>query len=207
MGYNHDKWQKRFTNRSDITLTLTHLTREQKAEDGNTHSSVDVLIKILKEKKIMGSSGKGFICGEHTAVCFQDAPLYGTAQNIMHEKDYREELGGKVRYSSNGLIFLKKYVYKKGGRPVIYEKLDVAKSIINREEWWRIVSYNLDDNQNIIDWTHEREWRVKGDFRFELPQAYVLLGTSGAYKEFVKKAGDEILESIAGITAIAPLIR
>lgn len=42
-----------------------------------------------------------------------------------------------------------------------------------------VFNNNLEDRQNIIDWTHEREWRVKGDFEFELPQVYVLLGTSG----------------------------
>lgn len=206
MGYDYEKWRKRFKNRSDITLTLTHLTREQLQGDGTKLSSIDVLLKILKEQKIIGSLRTGYIHGKHPAVCFQESPQYDIAQNIIHESEYREELGGKVRYSSNGLIFVKKYVYLKGGRPVIYENINDAKKMLPEEEWWRIVSHNLDDKQNIVDWTHEREWRVKGDFEFELSAAYILLGSSKAYKEFINKAEVEILKSIAGITAIAPLV-
>lgn len=207
MGYTIGKWNKRFTNRSDITATLTHLTREQVNEDGRLLSSIDILLKILNERKIIGSTKKAFIHGEYSAVCFQDAPTYGIGQNILHEEEHRKELGGKIRYSANGLIFLKRYVYKKGGRPVFYEKLEIAKRILPQEEWWRIVSYDLDDKDNIIDWTHEREWRVKGDFEFELPQVYILLRNSNEYNEFVDKADEEIIKSIAGITSITPIMR
>jgi len=206
MGYDYEKWKKRFMNRSDISLTLTHLTKEQVQEDGSILSSIDVLLKILREQKIVGSSKTAFIHGKEKAVCFQESPQYGIAQNILHEREYKDELGGKVRYSPNGLIFLKRYVYRKGGRPVLYENVEVAKSILPEEEWWRIVSFNLDDKQNIVDWTHEREWRVKGDFEFKLSAAYVLLGSAKDYKEFIEKVDFEILKSIAGITAIVPLI-
>ncbi|WP_024834756.1 hypothetical protein [Ruminiclostridium josui] len=207
MGYDYDKWSKRFLNRSDITATLTHLTREQLQDDGSILSSVDVLLKILNDKQIIGSDVRGYIRGGHTAVCFQDAPIYGIGQNILHEKEFREELGGKTRYSSDGLIFLKRNVFKKGGRPVFYEKPEIAEGILPKEEWWRIVSYNLDDKENIIDWSHEREWRVKGNFDFDLKSVYVLLGTSKSYKEFMDKAGKHILENIAGITAITPIVK
>jgi len=205
MGYDYEKWKKRFENRSDITLTLTHLTREQLLGDGTKLSSVDVLLKILKEQKIIGSTKIAYIHGIHPAVCFQESPQYGIAQNLIHETRFREELGGKIRYSSNGLIFLKRYVYLRGARPVIYENVNDAKKMLPEEEWWRIVSHNLDNKENIVDWTHEREWRVKGDFEFKLSAAYVLLGSSKSYKEFINKADIEILKSIAGITAIAPL--
>ncbi|MBF4696080.1 DUF2971 domain-containing protein [Fusibacter ferrireducens] len=202
MAYDEIKWRKRFNYRSDITLTLTHLTRETKEM-----SSVEVLIKILNEQKIIGSSNSGFIHGSNTAVCFQDAPQYGVAQNINHEKTYREELGNKVRYSHNGLVFLKSYVFKKGGRPVIYEKLEVAKEMLHEDEWWRIVNYDLSNKENIIDWTHEREWRVKGDFEFSLSQPYIILGNTSDYNEFMNKAPEEVKNTIAGITSIVTLIK
>ena len=94
MGYTVEKWIRRFENRSDITTTLTHLTRAQVNEDGCTLSSIDVLLKILNERKIMGSIGKAFIHGEYSAVSFQDVPTYGIGQNILHEAAYRKELGG-----------------------------------------------------------------------------------------------------------------
>jgi hypothetical protein len=49
--------------------------------------AVDVLIQILKSKKINGSTTKpGFIIGSDKAVCFQDAPINELAQNLLHEQ-------------------------------------------------------------------------------------------------------------------------
>jgi len=65
MKYNEKKWRKRYLNRSDITLTLTHLTRETK-----DMTSVEVLIKILSDRTIIGSNCNGYIHGPNRAVCF-----------------------------------------------------------------------------------------------------------------------------------------
>jgi hypothetical protein len=196
MPYNLATWLKRIRSRSDISAYVTHLTRET-----DDLKAVDVLIKILKEQKIIGSNSNGFIQGSDRAVCFQDAPLYGIAQNLLHEQWYREELGGKVRYRPFGLSFEKTYVFKRGGRPVIYEQKDIAQEKF-ANELWRVVTFDLSDPDRITDWTHEREWRVKGDFHFSLEAATVLLTNKKAYSSFIEKVDSDILKRIGGIVVL-----
>ncbi|MBT2667334.1 DUF2971 domain-containing protein [Bacillus sp. ISL-4] len=202
-GYNLEKWRKRTKERSDITAHLTHLTRiETKVSD-----AVDTLIKMLNERKINGSDiNKGFIVGDNPAVCFQEAPLYGVSQNVYHEQQNKAELGGKRRYDAIGLSFSKRYVYEKGGRPVLYEDKEIAKQILPQEEWWRIVNFNLSNENRIIDWTHEREWRVKSEFEFDLSETYVLLLNQSFYKHFINKVDHEVLKELKGIIVLQPIL-
>jgi len=202
MSYNTSSWLKRMRLRSDMSAYVTHLTREN--EDLNMRG-VNVLIKILKEKKLKGSNNNGFISGSDTAVCFQDAPLHGITQNLIHEQFNREELGGKIRYRPYGICFRKEYVFRKGGRPVIYEQREFAKQNF-KNELWRVVTFDLSSNDKVIDWTHEREWRVKGDFTFELKNATVVVTNKNAYKKFIKRVDKDILNEIAGIIVLDPIL-
>lgn len=203
MGYSSKEWKKRMRSRSDVTSYLTHLTKP--TEDKKV---LDVLIKILYDKKLYGSTTEsGFIVGDKNAVCFQEAPLYGVSQNTFHEQQMREQQKSqKIRYTPIGLSFSKRYVYLKGGRPVIYEKTEKAKSILNKDEWWRIVSLDLSDDENIIDWTHEREWRVPGDFEFELGETFVLLTHHKSYQRFISSVDEEIIKSLGGIVVLDPVL-
>jgi len=154
---------KRREYRVDITAGLYHLTKPQ----GNL-DSVDVLMKILLEKKLIGSTTNGgYICGQTPAVCFQDIPLYSVAQNVYYEQELQNQHGAKIRYEGTGLAFGKFFIYKNGGRPVVYDKLDDAKRYLPADQWWRIVNLDLASDK-LIDWTHEREWRVPGNLTFEL---------------------------------------
>lgn len=201
-GYNTDKWRKRIKSRSDITAHLTHLTKNDAS-----YGDIDMVIKILREGKLIGSTtDKGFIIGSNPAVCFQEAPLYGVCQNVYHEQQNQAELGGKTRYHAVGLSFRKDYVFNHGGRPVLYEKTEIAKQMLPKEEWWRIVNFNLENQDKIIDWTHEREWRVKGDFTFDISEAYVLLINHDCYRYFIEHAGEKILSSIKGIITLQSVL-
>lgn len=200
MKYNARLWGDRMWSRSDMSIYLTHLTR--KNEDMKAH---EVLTKILNDKKILGSTNDGFIKGSDRAVCFQDAPLQGIAQNLRHEIRNREKLGNKTRYSATGLMFNKPYAFKKKARPVIYDTKEYGERVDN-EDKWRVVTLDLNNSKEFVDWTHEREWRVKGDFEFEYSQTTVLLPGKEAYREFVKNIDDEILGSIQGIVNLNSVI-
>ncbi|SPT99196.1 Uncharacterised protein [Lysinibacillus capsici] len=199
-NYNATKWLKRHRNRNDISAYLTHLTKPQ-----GDLNSVEVLIKILKERKLLGSGRSGFIKGSEKAVCFQDAPLNGIGQNVLHEERMRKEFGGKIRYQAIGLMFSKPYIFKNGGRPVIYEDKELASELFD-EVSWRVVTMDFNDLHNIIDWSHEREWRMKGDFEFELSKVYVVLTNRNSYNYFIKKVPESILKEIKGIVTIDAII-
>lgn len=201
LKYNRKVWTNRHRQRSDISTYLTHLTRPN-----GGRSALEVLQHILSAKKLIGSTtDKGFIIGNNPAVCFQDMPLYGVAQNTLHEQLNNKELGGRIRYWPIGLCFEKDYVYKKGGRPVFYEKKAVAKKILPAEEWWRIVTFDLSNKDELVDWTHEREWRIKGDFEFELDKAIVMFPTKAQYSKFVSDFGD-LHKEVGGIVTLDPVL-
>lgn len=81
MSYNIKSWVNLHFNRADISINLTHLTKTF-----GEKSELEILLKILQERKIIGcSTKKGFIIGKNRAVCFQDMPIYGVSQNCLHE--------------------------------------------------------------------------------------------------------------------------
>lgn len=202
--YTVEDWVNRYHSRTDIGAYLTHLTRRT-----SNMGAVDVLIKILIERNLLGSGNKGFIPGNEKAVCFQDTPLYGIAQNILHEEKIREELGGKLRYDAVGLMLPKPYLFRNGCRPVIYETKEIANELFSNVKW-RIVTMDFPSTENIIDWSHEREWRIKGDFNFDISKAYVVLSNSDDYKEFIEKVDEidkNILSEIKGIIVLDPILK
>ncbi|PWN12155.1 DUF2971 domain-containing protein [Bacillus thuringiensis] len=207
MGYEIKEWEDRYRHRTDISSYLVHLTKPKFDNQGKMIKvSQHVLKEILESKTLKGSTTKsGYIIGSNPAVCFQDMPLSGVCQNTLFEQlRNKEEM--QRRYVPLGIAFPKKYVFQKGGRPVLYEKKDIAKEILPPEEWWRIVNFDLDDEKNIIDWTHEREWRVKGDFEFDLKEATILLVHHEAYKYFMTSTKEDILKQLGGVVVLRSVL-
>jgi hypothetical protein len=81
----------------------------------------------------------------------------------------------------------------------------VAKSLLPPEEHWRIVNLDLGNDKALIDWMHEREWRLPGSFSFE-GRAVVIVNTRADYQEFMDKAPAELLKKLSGITVIVHAI-
>ena len=209
MGYTADDWIARIAQRSDITSGLVHLTRDQEKTSGQEKmSGLDVLLKILTERKLLASdTSTGFIVGKQRAVCLQEAPIYSLAQNIYTEQEYRKQNPkAKVRYLGFGVALGKRFIYGKGGRPVVYDKTKVAKEYLPESEWWRIVNFDLENKGAMIDWSHEREWRVPGDLEFNLSDVSVILPNPKAYQAFVEKCHtmkqEKILTSVLGIVQL-----
>jgi hypothetical protein len=213
VAYTREDWIRRVGARMDFPGRLTHLTR-RKNVGNNELSALDVLIKILREKRLEGSSTEsGFIVGRRRAVCFQEVPLYSIAQNLTHEATLFNQqaaagIHGKIRYDQYGLIFAKDYVFVRGGRPVVYDKTADAKDFLREDQWWRIVRFDLSDPGNFVDWTHEREWRVPDDFTFDLNEAFVLVPNRDGYQQFLAHPGQVeigLLHQIAGIVVLSPV--
>ncbi|MCX0395475.1 DUF2971 domain-containing protein [Clostridium perfringens] len=199
-----NEWKQRIAERGDLTRRLIHLTKEKDGKD-----AVENLVKILIDRKLDGSGKEGFIVGEKNAVCLQECPLYSLSQNIYYEKKMRREgKYKKVRYRGVGLMFEKTDVYKKGGRPVIYDKTEDAKKYLPKEQWWRIVNLDLSDPNKIIDWTHEREWRVPNQLNFNLSEVTIILGSTSALRELnrlCKRKNIDFINEVKGIVNINDL--
>lgn len=203
------KWKKRIAERSDMTTKLVHLTKPADFGD-NKMSCLEVLIKIIKEKRLEGSTTEsGFIVGSRKAVCFQDTPLYSLAQNVYYEQKLKSSgESKKIRYYGWGLIFDKKFIYKNNGRPVIYDNTLQAKEYLPDNQWWRIVNLDLSDENNIIDWTHEREWRVPEYLDFKLEDISIIVPNHKNFKKVIKEfdnIGIDILNEVRSIINLGDL--
>ena len=127
-----------------------------------------------------------------------------------------KDLLDKLSRFTNSLVYdggickrLKFKDYKKGARPVIYEKTDIAKTFLPPSEHWRIVNFNLESDSSIIDWTHEREWRVKGDFEFELSDVTIIVIKQNQIKKLIskfKEEGIDLMNEINGIVTLEHLL-
>ncbi|SIO34381.1 hypothetical protein SAMN05444166_3945 [Singulisphaera sp. GP187] len=218
MSYDYEQWKARVASRADITGMLTHLTKpapdvETKGMDDSkiAVSATANLIKILKEARIKGSTtDKGFIIGKRPAVCFQELPHSGLIQNVEHESLRRKQNPDeRIRYCGVGLCFSKAYIYRKGGRPVIYDKTSMLKRVLPSTDHWRIVNFDLSNDKNIIDWTHEREWRLPDDLTFMLntpSRPHIVLYDKACWDYFVEHSTKEVLEGIHAVTVLKSIL-
>ena len=212
MGYTAETWKNRIAERTDLSTAIVHLTRSlsTKKSDG-IPTLLDNLFKILDAGIIKPSStAKGFIVGSRPAVCFQDAPLVGIVQNVFYEQKYRaKNTTAKLRYQGAGIAFGKPYAFRKGARPVIYDKREDAKQYLPEDEYWRIVNLDLEDDSNYIDWTHEREWRSPGAFEFDIAETILLFPNWKFHQNFVKRCNAEnkdYVERVKGIVMMGAVL-
>lgn len=206
MSYTVNDDKKRIRNRIDLTLRLTHLTNGV-----SDKKAFETLINILSNKKLIG--GTGYVnCGKkNPVVCFQEVPIYAVAESLEFEK----KIGtGRSRYRGFGIRTTKAHVYNKGGRPILYGNKDELMTLLKDEnEFWRIgsVSYKAKSGDDeIVSFLHEREWRIKGDFKFEYKDIEIILPDNKYYKKFMKYCHEnemkDILESVNGIIVLASVI-
>jgi len=149
--------------RRDLGNLLFHFTRRIPADDGflsgkpvPEKSAYSAFSQILKDGKLRGSNG--CVKGGHNCVCFSEAPisemvaLFNLAKNTPPKE-------AAPRYEPYGVAVTKDWLFSKGGRPAIYQPAaDYA--LLPPEMQYRHVTYDLAAG---IDFTWEREWRIKTD--------------------------------------------
>lgn len=147
--------------RRDFGNLLFHFTRipdQEKITKKNYNgprSAWGVLRKILLEGKIIGTSKwtHGQKC-----VCFTEAPIQ-EFRSIFSLVEIAATQQQKPRYEPYGIAVSKRWLFEKGGRPVIYDHPDTF-SLLHKDQKYRFVPY---DPTHGIDFTWEREWRIKVD--------------------------------------------
>jgi len=158
-------------NRPDFTNLLAHFTtdrfpvgkykNEEAVSKFNSLSAFEKMISILESKKIYSSK---MPWTSSKAVCFTECPWTSL---IVHTKNY----------SSYGIGFNKSLVFSRNGSPVFYVRADQYQ----KQEWnnhikpfvtpfwpnYRPKSINSKKEFPTCDYSHEREWRIPHDFKFE----------------------------------------
>lgn len=194
----YTKWNDRIKKRSDMVTRLAHLTR-----GGDEDKAFCNLCKILEDKKLIANNAKGINVSNAKVCCFQEIPLVSIAENLRYEAEINQR---NERYSPFGIRVLKGIVFQCGGRPVIYGDPQKLKSIMPVDEHWRIVRMDLSDTGNIIDWSHEREWRYPNDYEFEYSDIEIIVATPHYYKELINWCLENnhlnILKEVNGIVVL-----
>jgi len=108
------------------------------------------MCKIIKEKLLLGSNEK--IKGGYKFVCFSEAPLASLRNGLVNTTEYSH-------YSAFGVMFDKRWIFAKGGRPAIYQTDNEFYSLPEILRW-RHVRYEP-NGEELIDFTWERKWRIK----------------------------------------------
>jgi hypothetical protein len=136
----------RFQDRPDITPDVVHFTKGDSVGE-----AFAVLQKILSERQLLG--GIGFIRGQIPCVCFTEAPLEQLCEIFWWTAHDR------LRYKPFGILASKRWLFEKGGRPVVYQS-DAEFNLLPDELKHRHVRYEPTGDPP-VDFTWEREWRVK----------------------------------------------
>lgn len=151
--------------RRDLGHLLFHFTRESTGpvvieREGSKQTlgkgPEAVLQKIITEQRLIGSSR--MIEGNHKCVCFTEAPITEMAALFSLVK-IAESASHHTRYRPYGIAVKKEWLFARGGRPVIYQP-QAEYSLLPPGLQFRHVRYEPD---NGIDFTWEREWRIRTD--------------------------------------------
>lgn len=180
--------------RADFSQGLVHLTRDrlQNLEDEiDAASPFEVLKEILASGVIRGSGNSGYVKGALPAACFSEIPLSAVHQFASPPN---VPFGPSVRYRFYGIAISKKACFAAGGRPVIYLP-DSETDWIPADQKWRVVRFE----HGLVDFTHEREWRVRGDLQLaKLPGMYLLVWSASEASE-VAAMNFEVKALVRGI--------
>ena len=180
--------------RRDFGDLLFHFTRAAKERfltiqrgHGGTmsipSSASGVLSKILHEGNLTGTSKwtHGTKC-----VCFTEAPIqeFGSIFSLVEIASSKRE---RPRYEPYGIAVSKKWLFERGGRPVIYEDPNSFDEF-PEDLKYRFVPYNPGEG---IDFTWEREWRIRIEsLKLDPKETLVVVPTSDEAFDFVYEFAD-----------------
>jgi hypothetical protein len=137
--------------RIDHSPHLIHFTKPQGDKRG-VDGAYSIFKEIISSKKLR--AGWSLRLQGIKSICFTEAPvkcLSKEEENFYFEK-----------YKPFGVLFTKSKIFEQGGRHVIYSSKDECESFMkNKDLNWRCVTYNPLEK---IDFTWEREWRLKRDY-------------------------------------------
>jgi hypothetical protein len=150
--------------RRDLGNLLFHFTRKPKVpfvvlqtSNGGSRSwpasAGAVLQKILYEGKLTGT---GIWSSGEACVCFTEAPIqeFNAIFSLVAIASAEQQ---RPRYEPYGIAVRKQWLFSRGGRPVIYDHPN-ATNRLPASERYRFVPY---DPTAGLDFTWEREWRIK----------------------------------------------
>lgn len=195
-------------NRPDFSKYLIHFTKDRKPDSEAQQnpalnmkgiSAKERLLRILTEKQIIAST---LTTGNNANACCFTECIWGSL--LSHAK----------RYSAYGIGFTKTYISLKKGNPVFY----IGPQLFN--------TYNKDttllpflalydplNKKKVIDYTHEREWRIAETLKFAYKDiSFIVLKSYKDipdFQDFIDKIGDDkviFMDNYKKVESLWPLL-
>lgn len=152
----------------DLTIMVTHLIKSE--------TPLDILIKILEEKKLRASETGYYKHTDNTkSVCFADLTIRGLKRH-------------SEKYSIFSIGFLKGLIFEKNGAPALYIRDNLIRTTEEVND--HIKPYVNKINLTNFDFHHEREWRVPDDFEFEYNEVFVVFAPTKHHDNLRRKFSD-----------------
>lgn len=186
-------------NRPDFSEYLSHFTKDEdfcNEDQGEVvayfknMTARDRLFSILKTKTLKTSK---MPWTQTQGLCFTECPW---SSLLVHTK----------QYSSYGIGFTKEFIYKNGGAPVFYmrkKNLNILeKTIKDKKVLEKLLSFvtpyspifetrTMRKQIKLVDYTHEREWRMTNDLHFEYKDvAFLVVGKHEDFDSLPKSFQD-----------------
>jgi hypothetical protein len=140
--------------RDDLSQWLLHLCKPPSSVP--IGQPIWVLQKILNDGIIAASKSEHILKFDPAGV----VSFYDVPPQIWRELIDTNPSGRK----GYGLVFSKNILWFLGARPTIYT--DSPNDSWPTSQRYRLINTDLNKRPNPVDWTHEREWRWRGDFQF-----------------------------------------
>ncbi len=219
-------------NRDDLSRYLVHLTRDYKGASAQSNLVSMLRSRKIKARnahclfqpRIENIGFSGVLKRQFNTVCFTEAPL--------HQLRYlaQEIAGRKIQLKPFGLVFWKHYLLDLGANPAVYintrakglrefllsefathfedsrQYKDFKKSYGSEAD--SIIRYYSLVNiiSERIDFSWEREWRLKGHLNFDFDQLVaIIVPDPGRFRRrTLKQFGLKLRKEIRRIPAISP---
>ncbi|MBW2035447.1 MAG: hypothetical protein JRI94_18060 [Deltaproteobacteria bacterium] len=173
--------------RDDISNKLIHMTKGETKD-----AAAKSFLSILQEGRLRG--GTSMIKGGHQCVCFTEAPVSKLA-TILSDPSI---LG--VRYAPFGIMVDKAWLFRQGGRPVIYQS-DEEYEVLPDPIRYRHVRY---EPENGVDFTWEREWRINtAELILEPSETTVVVPTRNWEDYFMNKHIEKLQRDVRILGGVA----
>lgn len=152
---------QRALTRSDLSQWLVHFVRSASLISPDQVGTASELLDSIFRENFIRPSSQEYVThySPEGAACFYDAPPSVWPEIAQTNPNSRPPVG---------IICHKTPVWSLGGRPVIYTDRSDP-SAWPESDRFRLVHTNL-SRFPPVDWTHEREWRVRGGLCLNQPQ-------------------------------------
>ncbi len=173
----HHDFGREVRRRRDQSLYVTHFTKEVESDEGKL-SPGQVLRRILRQRRIYARPVGDRCAGQGRdadAVCLTEAPLLGLIVPTA------------PRSPAHGIGFDKRFVYARGGMPVIYLRRDLLDEEHTPPVDPRLYPFVKPFEVEVENPTYEREWRVPHDLAFTFEEVAYLIVPREERRRFLEE--------------------